>query len=64
MKVELIFHPEQSQFKMDQSNKVRPESLKLLGKKIGKTLEDLGIGNDILNRYPTSQGMRARIKFA
>jgi hypothetical protein len=38
-----------------------PETLRLLQEIIGKTLEDIGIGNDFLNRTPVAQQLRVRI---
>jgi hypothetical protein len=40
---------------------VKPETLKLLQERMGKTLEHAGIGNNLLNRTPTAQQLRERI---
>jgi hypothetical protein len=39
----------------------RPETLNLLEKNIGETLQYTGIGKDFLNRILMAQGIRARI---
>jgi hypothetical protein len=36
--------------------------LKLLQERIGKMLEQIGIGNDFLNRTPIAQQLRERMK--
>jgi hypothetical protein len=40
---------------------LRPETLKLLEKNLGKTLENIGIGNVFLNKTPVAREIRARI---
>jgi hypothetical protein len=40
---------------------VKPKIFKLLQENIGKTLEDIGIDNNFLNRTPTAQQIRSRI---
>jgi hypothetical protein len=40
---------------------IRPETLKLLQKGAGNTLELIGIGKDFLNRTPAAQQLRERI---
>jgi hypothetical protein len=40
---------------MDQGLSIRPETLKLVQKKAGNTLEAIGIGKDFLNRTPAAQ---------
>jgi hypothetical protein len=50
-----------NQLQMDQRS-VKPETLKLLEKNIGKTLEDIGMGKAFLNRTPTAQKIRTRIE--
>jgi hypothetical protein len=39
----------------------RPETLKLVEKNIGKTLQDLGTDNNFLNRTPVAQEIITRI---
>jgi hypothetical protein len=46
---------------MDKGLHVRPETLKLLQESIGKTLEDVSIGNNFLTRTPIVQEIRAGI---
>ena len=38
-----------------------PETLKLIKKKLGKTLEDMGTGGKFLNRTPIAYALRSRI---
>jgi hypothetical protein len=40
---------------------IRPETLKLVQKRAGNTLEAIGIGKDFLNRTPAAQQLRERI---
>jgi hypothetical protein len=40
---------------------IRPETLKLVQEKAGNTLEQIGIGNDFLNRTPAAQQLRERM---
>jgi hypothetical protein len=40
---------------------LRPETLKLLGENVGKTLQYVSIGNDFLNSTPIVQEIIARI---
>jgi hypothetical protein len=40
---------------------IRPETLKLVHKRAGNTLELIGIGNDFLNRTQMAQQLRERI---
>jgi hypothetical protein len=40
---------------------IRPETLKLLQKGAGNTVELIGIGNDFLNRTPAAQQLRGRM---
>ena len=35
--------------------------MKLIGKKLGKTLEDIGTGGKFLNRTPITYALRSRI---
>jgi hypothetical protein len=37
---------------------IRPETLKLVQKRAGNTLEAIGIGKDFLNRTPAAQQLR------
>jgi hypothetical protein len=39
---------------------IKPETLKLVCKRAGKTLEAIGIGKDFLNRTPAAQQLRER----
>jgi hypothetical protein len=41
---------------------LRPENLKLVQKRLGNTLELIGIGNDFLNRTQMAQQVRERIE--
>jgi hypothetical protein len=38
---------------------VKPETLKLIGEKVGKTLEDMGIGQKFLNRTSMACAVRS-----
>ena len=40
---------------------IRPETLKLIEEKIGKSLEDMGTGERFLNRTPMACAVRSRI---
>ena len=40
---------------------VKPETLKLIEKKLGKTLEDMGTGEKFLHRTPIAYALRSRI---
>ena len=40
---------------------IKPDTLKLIEKKLGKTLEDMGIGEKFLNRTPIAYALRSRI---
>ena len=40
---------------------IKPDTLKLIEKKLGKTLEDMGTGEKFLNRTPIAYALRSRI---
>jgi hypothetical protein len=40
---------------------IRPETLKLVQKRVGNTLEAIGMGKDFLNRTPAAQQLRERM---
>jgi hypothetical protein len=40
---------------------IRPETLQLVHKRVGSTLETIGIGKDFLSRTPSAQQLRERI---
>ena len=40
---------------------IKPDTLKLIEKKLGKTLEDIGTGEKLLNRTPIAYALRSRI---
>ena len=40
---------------------MRPDTLKLIEKKLGKTLEDMGTEENLLNRTPIACTLRSRI---
>jgi hypothetical protein len=40
---------------------IRPQTLKLVQKRVGNTLEVIGIGKDFLNRTPAAQQLRERM---
>ena len=40
---------------------IKPETLKLIEEKVGKSLENMGKGKNILNRTPVSCAVRSRI---
>jgi hypothetical protein len=40
---------------------IKPEALKLIEEKVGKSLEDMGKGKKILNRTPMACAVRSRI---
>jgi hypothetical protein len=44
-----------NQYSMNQILNVRPSIMKLLSENIGKALENVGIGNYFLNRFPIVQ---------
>ena len=39
---------------------IKPDTLKLIEKKVGKPLEDMGTGEKFLNRTPIAYALRAR----
>ena len=40
---------------------IKPDTLKLIEKKLGKTLEDISTGGKFLNRTPIAYALRSRI---
>jgi hypothetical protein len=46
---------------MDEDLNIRPETLTLLQKGAGNTLEQIGISKDFLNRNPAAQQLRERM---
>ena len=40
---------------------IKPETLKLIEEKVGKTLEDMGTGENFLTRIPVAYVLRSRI---
>ena len=46
---------------MDQGLHIKPETLKLIEEKVGKSLEDIGTGEKFLNRTPMACAVRSRI---
>jgi hypothetical protein len=46
--------------KVDQDFNIRPETLKLVQRRVGNTLEQIGIGNNFLNRTPIAQQLRKK----
>ena len=40
---------------------IKPDTLKLIEKKLGKTLENIGAGGKFLNRTPIAYALRSRI---
>jgi hypothetical protein len=40
---------------------IKPETLKLIGEKVGKSLEDMGTGEKFLNRTALACAVRSRI---
>ena len=46
---------------MDQGPPHKTNTLKLIEKKLGKTLEDMGTGEKFLNRMPRAYALRSRI---
>ena len=46
---------------MDQRTPHRPETLKLIEEKVGKSLEDMGTGEKFLNRTAMACAVRSRI---
>jgi hypothetical protein len=49
------------QLKVDQDFNIRPETLQLVHKKAGNTLETIGVGKDFLSRTPEIQQLRERM---
>ena len=41
---------------------IKPDTLNILEKKLGKTLEDIGTGGNFLNRTLIDYALRSRIK--
>ena len=48
-------------FKWIKDLHIKPDTLKLLEKKVGKSLEDMGTGEIFLNRKPMAYALRSRI---
>ena len=46
---------------MDQGPHIKPDTLKLIEKEMGKTLENIGSGGKFLNRTPIAYALRTRI---
>jgi phage-related protein len=46
---------------VDQDLHIKPDTLKLIEKKVGKSLEDMGTGEIFLNRKPMAYALRSRI---
>jgi hypothetical protein len=46
---------------VDQDFNIRPETLQLVHKKAGNTLETIGVGKDFLSRTPEIQQLRERM---
>ena len=46
---------------MDQGTSHKPETLKLIEEKVGKSLEDMGTGERFLNRTAMACSVRSRI---
>ena len=46
---------------MDQRSHIKPDTLKLLDEKVGKTLEHIGTGENFLNKTPLAQALRSKI---
>jgi hypothetical protein len=40
---------------------IKPDTLKLIEKKVGKSLEDMGTGENFLNRTPITYDLKSRI---
>ena len=40
---------------------IKPDTLKLIEEKVGKSLEDMGIRENFLNRTPLAYALRSRI---
>ena len=40
---------------------IKPDTLKLIEKKLGKSLEDMGTGEKFLNSIPIAYALRSRI---
>ena len=40
---------------------IKPDTLKLLDEKVGKTLEHIGTGENFLNKTPMAQALRLKI---
>ena len=40
---------------------IKPDTLKLLDEKVGKTLEHIGTGENFLNKTPMAQALRSKI---
>ena len=57
MGLEFLFFPRQ----WIKDLHVKPDTLKLIEKKLGKTLEDMGTGENFLNRTPIAYALRSRI---
>ncbi len=48
---------------MDKELHIKPETLKLIEEKVGKSLEDMGTGEKFLNRTAMACAVRSRIKW-
>jgi hypothetical protein len=46
---------------VDQDLHIKPVTLKRIGKKVGKSLEHIGTGGNLLNRAPMAYALRSKI---
>ena len=46
---------------MNQNLHIKPDTLKLLDEKVGKTLEHIGTGENFLNKTPKAQSLMSKI---
>ena len=50
-----------AQVQVDQELHIKPETLKLIEEKVGKSLKDMGTGEKFLNRTAMACAVRSRI---
>jgi ABC-type oligopeptide transport system ATPase subunit len=56
-----LFPPTKFRFKWIKDFHIKPETLKFIQEKVGETLEDMGTGENFLNRTPMAYALRSSI---
>ena len=62
MKIDPYFTPcTKLKYKWIKDLNIKPDTLNLIEKKVGNTLEHIGTGNNFLNRTPMAQALRSTV---